>query len=143
MLNPEYSQIIDNLYLGSYHGLYESSWKSLGVTHVISVTPEDETPWRAPAKCGHTRIPMTFKMTTEDLMLAAHKVVDLIHDLLDRKEFVYIHCYEGVSRSAFCVVAYLNIYKNIPKCDAHNYVKIKREAVKLNDRMLECLEGLP
>jgi protein-tyrosine phosphatase len=58
-------------------------------------------------------------MSTDDIVQIVKTIADKLDDLMkkNKKENLYIHCYEGVSRSAICVMYYLVKYHGYPFTD--------------------------
>lgn len=137
------SQILPSLFLGAYECLYKKKFDILDVDYIISATPEIETPF-IPISYdnNHFRIPITFKMNKEDIKNNIKTVAKIIDNLLRNQKKIYIYCYEGVSRSASCVIYYLYAYKGMTMSQAFDFVKLKRSCINPNDLMLECLKEL-
>jgi protein-tyrosine phosphatase len=109
---------------------------------VVSVTPLDETPIPGKYKHCHSRYPISFKMPTDEIVQIVKIVAEQLDEMLKNKKTVYIHCYEGVSRSVICVMYYLVKYHNYTKQDAFDFVKQQRPNVSPNDVMLKVYEEL-
>jgi protein-tyrosine phosphatase len=109
---------------------------------VVSVTPLDETPIPGKYKHCNSRYPISFKMPTDEIVQIVKIVAEQLDEMLKNKKTVYIHCYEGVSRSAICVMYYLVKYHNYTKQDAFDFVKQQRPNVSPNDVMLKVYEEL-
>jgi protein-tyrosine phosphatase len=103
---------------------------------VVSVTPLDETPIPGKYKHCNSRYPISFKMPTDEIVQIVKIVAEQLDEMLKNKKTVYIHCYEGVSRSAICVMYYLVKYHNYTKQDAFDFVKQQRPNVSPNDVMM-------
>ena len=134
----DFNEIIPGLYLGSYDAIYTNEFKQLGITFIISTTPDEETK-RHPT-IVNCRLAMSSRMNNETLCERIQSASNLIKGLLGDGETIYIHCYEGVSRSAACVIYYIAKTLNLNLEDAITFVKEKRPSVNPNERMLECLD---
>ena len=143
MQHNDFNTILPGLVLGSIDGLYSKTlteFKQLDA--VVSVTPLDETPIPSKYKQCNSRYPISFKMPTDEIVQIVKTVVEQLDEMLKNKKTVYIHCYEGVSRSAICVMYYLVKYHNYTKQDAFEFVKQQRPNVSPNDVMLKVYECL-
>lgn len=139
----EYNVIIPGLILGSIDGLYSKLLNQIEkIDMIISVTPLEETPIPSKYKDCNLRIPISFTMEIDDIVQIVNNVVVKLNENMKKKKTIYIHCYEGVSRSAICVMYYLVKYHGYTKPDAFNYVKIKRPNISPNDLMLKVYERL-
>ena len=136
----DYNEIIPGITLGSIDGLY--SYKGQQIESVISVTPEDETPLPGKYKPISQRFPISFKMEKTKIANIVNIVVDVMNNEYQQKKNIYIHCYEGVSRSAICVIYYLIKYHAFTRKDAFEFVKKQRPNVSPNEIMLEVLDNL-
>jgi protein-tyrosine phosphatase len=139
----DYNIILSGLVLGSIDGLYSTTLTEFEqLDAVVSVTPLDETPIPGKYKHCHSRYPISFKMPTDEIVQIVKIVAEQLDEMLKNKKTVYIHCYEGVSRSAICVMYYLVKYHNYTKQDAFEFVKQQRPNVSPNDVMLKVYEEL-
>ena len=139
----DYNIILPGLVLGSIDGLYSTTlteFKQLDA--VISVTPLDETPIPGKYKHCNSRYPISFKMPTDEIVQIVKTVAEQLDEMLKNKKTVYIQCYEGVSRSAICIMYYLVKYHNYTKQDAFEFVKQQRPNISPNDVMLKVYECL-
>ncbi|ESP04713.1 hypothetical protein LOTGIDRAFT_135743 [Lottia gigantea] len=73
-----------------------------------------------------------------DLSLYFYSCAEFIHDALQKDGEVYVHCVQGVSRSATIVIAYLMIKHHMTAQDALRLVRSKREVCP-NDGFLQQL----
>lgn len=139
----DYNIILPGLILGSIDGLYSKTLTELKqLDAVVSVTPLDETPIPGKYKHCNSRYPISFKMPTDEIVQIVKTVVEQLDEMMKNKKTIYIHCYEGVSRSAICVMYYLVKYHNYTKQDAFEFVKQQRPNVSPNDVMLKVYECL-
>jgi protein-tyrosine phosphatase len=137
------NQVLPLLYLGSYECLYKKTFNQISVDAIINTTPAIETPI-IPIKFdnAHYRVPMTFTMSKNEIKNAIKTIAKIIDNLINDNKRIYIHCYEGISRSATCVIYYMYAYKGMTMLDALSFVKSKRKSVCPNELMLECLKEL-
>lgn len=146
MQYSDYNTIIPGLILGSIDGLYSKTLtENEQFDVVVSVTPLDETPIPGKYKHCNSRYPISFKMPTDEIVQIVKTVADKLDEIMKSKENgknIYIHCYEGVSRSAVCVMYYLVKYHGYTKQAAFDFVKKQRPNVSPNDVMLKVYECL-
>lgn len=123
MYSEDFNQIDTHIYLGCYEAIFGKPFQALQVTCIIALTPFEETPYTLPIQCY--RYPLTSKSTVDDVQTVMRQVYDTI--LRHPKDILYIHCYEGVSRSAICMIYYIHKKYNLSIEDAIEYVKQKRK----------------
>ena len=142
-LNNHY-HIISNLTLGSIDGLYsfKPNENIAEFDTILSITPISETPLPGKYLGKCLRYPISFKMDVDNICNIVSQVVDVIHDLQNKNMNTYIHCYEGVSRSAVCVIYYLVKYHNMTMNEAYDFVKQRRSNISPNPLMIQVLEKL-
>ena len=157
---PEYNEIIPGLILGSLDGLYSTipdmnsgmnPGMNLDISTIISVAPIEETP--LPGKYINPscqielhRFPISGKLSIYEIAEMIITIADLIHRKLEKKISgngnIYIHCYEGVSRSAAAVIYYLVKYCKMDYKSAMEFAKSKRPSINLNEMMRRVLDYL-
>lgn len=155
---PEYNEIIPGLILGSLDGLYSTTPDmnpdmNLDISTIISVAPIEETP--LPGKYINPscqielhRFPISGKLSIYEIAEMIITIADLIHRKLKKKTSgngngnIYIHCYEGVSRSAAAVIYYLVKYCKMDYKFAMEFAKSKRPSINLNEMMRRVLDYL-
>ena len=157
---PEYNEIIPGLILGSLDGLYSTTPDTtpdmnLDISTIISVAPIEETP--LPSKYINSscqielhRFPVSGKLSIYEIAEMIITIADLIHSKLEKKTSgngngnsnIYIHCYEGVSRSAAAVIYYLVKYCEMDYQSAMEFAKSKRPIINLNEMMCRVLDYL-
>jgi serine/threonine/tyrosine-interacting protein len=119
-------QILDNIYLGDFRAADDISiLRDNGITHIINCAKD---------------IPEVFPTDFEYLSLNLKDTPneDLIEAISDSMNFmknakkVFIHCKQGVSRSASIVLAYLIKYENMKYDTALSFLQMKRFCVNPN-----------
>jgi len=137
------NQILPLLYLGSYEFLHKKAFRQINADAIISITPTIETQFVLNKfDNAHFRVPMTLKMSKNQIKNAIKIIAKIMDNLINDDKRVYIHCNEGISRSATCIIYYMYAYKGMTMLDALSFVKSKRKVVCLNELMLECLNEL-
>ena len=161
---PEYNEIIPGLILGSLDGLYSNS-PNLNITTIISVAPIEETPlpgkyinniippniplniqFNPEIQIDCYRFPVSGKLSVNEIGNMIITIADLIHSKLEKKKSgngnIYIHCDEGVSRSAAAVIYYLVKYHSMDYKSAVEFAKSKRPIINFNEMMCHVLDYL-
>lgn len=149
---PEYNEIIPGLILGSLDGLYQSNLEKdfPNIDVIISVAPSDETPlpnkYMKNKLIFKSRFPISGKLSIETIANMLITIADTIHNILDKQTIstncIYIHCYEGISRSAASVIYYLIKYRNMSYEEAMKFVISRRSNINLNQIMVNVLDYL-
>lgn len=117
-----YDEIIEYLYIGSASALNMSANFKLIVnctTNILTkkientiIIPIDDDPYESK---------LFLKLLDET------NVLEKIHNSINNKEPVLVHCYAGQQRSCALVACYLIKYKNMTTDTAINYIKQKRK----------------
>ena len=136
--------IIDNIVLGSYPAILTSKFQQeINPKIIISMTPLEET-YINTAKFPNVkyyRFPISSKMNNEDIIYSIVSAANilLLETARNLPSNTYIHCYEGVNRSAATVVYYLHLkYKwNLEHCI--EFLSSKRK-ISINETMMAVLE---
>ena len=138
----EYSQITDNIYLGSdlcsprVCKLHEPEFRKLGVTVEISLTAElKDTPtnnvaiycW-IPVEDKHAPSPDQFDFGTS-----------VINEALLQKRKVYIHCRLGHGRSPIMLAAYFIRFQRMTSDEALKAIMEKRPEINPVKEQIEAL----
>jgi hypothetical protein len=133
-----YNAITGKLYLGSYDGIFELL-KTVKITHIITVANTGEFEKEMPFISLYK--PLSFKTGCSEISDCMDIVADFIneHDVGDNR--IYIHCYEGVSRSAVCVLWYLLKYKNngMTFDDIYGSLKEKRKTINISPYLFDIV----
>ncbi len=137
MYSEDFHEIEPRLYLGCYEAIFGKSFQQLQVTCIIALTPFEETPYTLPITCY--RFPLTSKSTVEEIKQVIQQVYETL--LRHPNETIYIHCYEGVSRSAICLIYYIHKKYNLTIEDAFHFVNQKR-SIYPKDIFLQAVNQL-
>lgn len=145
--------IIDNIYLGDYRAADETSiLREHGITHIINCAinlPEqhkDKFDYFSLKLRDNITQSLTeaIKISLDFIKKSQNENQNLIgegkEDVQERK--VFIHCRQGVSRSASIVLAYMILEKNMTYKEALEYLVAKRNVVKPNPFFEEQLKNL-
>jgi hypothetical protein len=112
------TKIIDYLYLGSYHDMLEGHHKEIGANVIINVAKECK-------QIDHKLEYYHFKFDDsiyENVFDDFDKMADLIHQKIQLRQIVFIHCFAGKSRSASFVILYLMKWNKMDLQSAFQYV---------------------
>tara|TARA_B100001758_G_C18148758_1_gene472899 strand:- start:23 stop:607 length:585 start_codon:yes stop_codon:yes gene_type:complete len=130
--------IIEDLYLGS--GYHAAQWEWLednNIKNIVNVAlevPNFFTDDLSYLEC------QSIKDDGLESFDSLDNIIDSIHNCLEKKEKVYIHCLVGRSRSATIIIAYLMKYKNMALLEAVHFVREKREVVNPSLKLMNVIE---
>ena len=125
------SQITDQIFLGSNTiAKDQEKLQTNGITHVLNC---------AASVCDnyfpdsfHYKAFKLADTPNEDITTLFYEVLDYIDNVVSNNGKVFVHCYQGISRSASMVILYL-MWKNKTKfSETHEYVKRIREIANPN-----------
>jgi protein-tyrosine phosphatase len=119
-------EIIENIYLGDFRAADDINiLRDNGITHIINCAKD--IPEVYPTEFEY--LSLNLKDTpNEDLTEA----ISVSMQFINKSKKVFIHCKQGVSRSASIVIAYLIKYKNMKYDIALTFVQMKRQCVNPN-----------
>ena len=141
----DYNMIIDNVVLGSYPTMFNSKFtQEVSPRTIISMTPYDETPINGKiASLQCYRFPISSKMNSEDIISSIVSSANvLLQETANKPDsIIYIHCYEGVNRSAATVVYYLHLKYGWQLAHCIEFLSSKRK-IAINETMMAVLEEL-
>lgn len=105
----------------------------------LFTTPVQPSDWKA-AKVEHLQI--LAKDYNPVKMHHIVKGVQFIHEHIEKKETVYVHCKAGRGRSATVVVCYLLKHKQLNNVsEAIDFVKKRRPEISLNSKQRASIDG--
>lgn len=130
VLNQNFpDEIIQGLYLGNTYARDPYVLDALGITNIVTANGE---PLMKDAEKYKNLGVRWFDNTDQNLFPEIVDLVDFMHEKLQNKQKVLVHCTAGVSRSASVVILYLMVYYNLTYDEAYNYVKSKRPIIDPN-----------
>ncbi|KAG6337220.1 hypothetical protein ID866_1850 [Astraeus odoratus] len=131
--------IQSKLYLGNIHAAKSSrSLTERRITHVVSVC-NDSIPAEVPESgIHHLRIPVE-DVDFADLLIHLPAACQFIDQAISSGGAVLVHCYQGLTRSATVVAAYLMCTRKISTTQAMEAVREAREQVWFSAGSLEQL----
>lgn len=135
-INP----IIENrLFLGNI--LAANSTRSLterGITHILSVCC-DQIPAEVPESgFRHMRIAVE-DVPSANLLIHLPVACRWIDQALRSGGVVLVHCYQGLSRSAAVIAAYIMWSRRVTAAQAMEFVRNAREQIWINESFIEQL----
>lgn len=122
--------ILDNLlYLGNIKTAQnESELSKLNIKAIICLLPKKYQIPHDESKFSVLNI-NTEDKTTCSLSEWAPKTSDFIEEHISKKEAVYVHCAQGISRSTSCVLYYLMTKKNMNLKNSFDLLRSKRNVI--------------
>lgn len=138
MIKNQITEILPGLYLGNYIGaLNKNLLKQLGIKHIIQVLSlKYPNPYPNEFQYHNFAIP---DLPNYNILPICEKARILIEDYLARGEPVFVHCFQGVSRSTSVIIYYLMVNYKISLHDAYNFVKNKRPIINPNNGFMKQL----
>ncbi|KAH7922579.1 phosphatases II [Leucogyrophana mollusca] len=125
----------DKIYIGNFSAALSLDLrKRLGITHVLSVCPENTS-----TEPNHWTIPVQ-DSEYEDLLIHLPAGCHFIQSALDEGGKVLVHCLMGVSRSTTVVCAYLMTTRRLSAAAAIQYVRKRRPQVHPNYGFVKQLQ---
>ncbi|EKX39494.1 hypothetical protein GUITHDRAFT_143482 [Guillardia theta CCMP2712] len=112
--------------------------KSYGVTHILNLA-SSKCPNFFPQRFYYKSLPLT-DTPSQNIMQYFPETSSFIHDAKRYGGTVFVHCIEGKSRSATCVIAYLMDTENYTLQEALMQVKSGRPIVQPNEGFMIQLQ---
>ncbi|XP_049403014.1 protein-tyrosine-phosphatase MKP1-like [Solanum stenotomum] len=139
--NKECSKIVDHIYLGSDTvAKNRDILRENGITHVLNCVG-----FSCPEYFKDDLVYKTLWLQdspTEDITSILYDVFDYFEDVREQGGRVFVHCFQGVSRSASLVIAYLMWKEGMSFEDAFQHVKAARGVTNPNMgfacQLLQC-----
>jgi len=140
MYQKHISQIVDNLYLGSFHATKECILKEYDIKTVFSIGCDPFS--------KHQKGIEYFSISIEDNTQSVGKlfneilpnVLPLIHKKIQERGNCLIHCSAGKSRSPTVVAAYLMTFHDMNANVALEHIKGQRPCVYPNYGFVDALQ---
>lgn len=138
------SQVLKNLFIGgamaakSLHTL-----QNIGVTHVLCLCPSEFRAFSEDSSeiVYHKEI-QVLDQETEDISCKFQEACDFLSECEKAAGKCLVHCFEGRSRSATIVLAYLMTHKQLSLFQAWNLLKKVHRRAQPNDGFMQALINL-
>lgn len=138
------SRITSRIFLGDANCAQNLKWlKKNKITHIINAAKE--VPNYFPSKFKYLNLNMedSTDYIIEKLDRAIKFILEAIYESpLPNNNYIYIHCYAGISRSASVVAYYLIICRHMTLNQAIQFIKNKRPQIKPNSSYMLQLESI-
>ena len=122
------TQIIENLYVGSYHTAYnKKSLDNLKITHILCCAGELKTSF--PNNYKYLKIDLNEH--SKSIFKQLDKGSEFIEEGMETGN-VYVHCVYGMTRSTSMVAAYLMKFQGMGVGEAMDIVTTKRKAAAIS-----------
>ena len=130
---PICSKILEGLYLGSdVVARSRSTLHANGITHVLNCAGVACLEYHAPDSTLTYRTLFLYDSPQQELGAVLYESLAFIADALASGGKVFVHCQQGVSRSASLVIAYVMWTRGLNFLDAHTLVKEARGVAEPN-----------
>ena len=113
-----------------------------GVSIIVNMTPKGETPSAPQAFAEQYRFPITMKMSDTDIKASIIGAAKQLRQSVSLGKSVYVHCYEGVNRSASVVVWYVMTEYSLTFQKASAFVSGKRPSLRIQPRLAKLLRSM-
>ncbi|XP_036143734.1 dual specificity protein phosphatase 3 isoform X2 [Monomorium pharaonis] len=141
--NPHYYRAqqeidCDEVYAGIYIGdgvtaKNKRYLETLGITHLLNAAEgkrfgfvNTTNSYYADTAIKYFGLPIQ-DLPIEDISKHFYTAANFIDEAVSTKGKIFVHCMQGVSRSATCVLAYLMIKKNMSAVDAIHLIRTNRD----------------
>ena len=124
---PIVSPIIPNLYLGNQYNATDECMAPYNIKAIVNITTEASKN----SKLVNLQIPLE-DTPNSNIMQYFDITYDFIDIFISTNQSIYVHCKEGISRSATIVIAYLMRKQKITLEEALTFVKEKRPVINPN-----------
>lgn len=127
MNKEHYNEIIPGLFLGDMKAAKdEKFFKKHNIKAVLNCTVDVPNFFRSKNDIEYMRIPVEDSLNEKDLKKMYryyHAALEFIHKNLDiEKKNVFIHCWQGIQRSASVVAIYLMWSRKMDSDDAYDFI---------------------
>jgi hypothetical protein len=131
----EISKIIDNLYLGNCYNAINSDkcqiLKDLNIQAILNITTDKDTKCKYLLDDDYLQLPL-LDLAIVDISLVFDQAFQFIESKISAGRSVYVHCQEGISRSATIVIMYLMRKNKSTFQSTLDYIKSKRGCIDPN-----------
>jgi len=125
------------MYLGPEDAAENRDFLDLaGIRHILNVTWVVENQF--PDLCRYKKVEID-DLEEEDIGKHLESCTDFIQEAKESGTKILVHCEQGISRSASCVIAFLIKYEGMSLIEAYWHVKGIRYCVSPNEGFMEHL----
>lgn len=142
-IGPEYSQITENIYLGTSMCCREHAdyhFKKLGELGIVADIDLRSENHDTPTNDIEAHMWLPIDDTFPPTMWQADVGIDFIKSCVDFGKKIYVHCEVGHGRSPTLVSAYFMREKGMNAVEAVEFVKSKRNVAHPTDKQLKFLQ---
>jgi atypical dual specificity phosphatase len=130
--------VLSRLYIGPLRvARNESLLRHLNVTHVLTVCPTRPNRFEGIVY----KIVSVSDSPNHRIDVHFDECFEFINNALAQGGTVYVHCFQGVSRSASVVIAYLMKYRKMKFQRAFDYLKKRRNIINPNFGFVDQLKN--
>lgn len=131
--NVDCDEVYPNIYVGDEMTARNKDYlRKLGITHVINAAEGRYYGYVNTSRSYYRDTPIKYlglpmaDWPSTDITRHFSSASDFINDAISSRGKVFVHCVQGVSRSATCVVAYLMLKRGLRAPDAIRTVRLHR-----------------
>jgi protein-tyrosine phosphatase len=122
-----YDEVIKGLFLGDMKAAKDNSFfRKHKIKAVVNCTSDVKNHFKCRDNIEYMRLPIEDSLNMKDLRKMLHyylPAVFFIHkNLVLENKNVFVHCWQGIQRSASVVAVYLMTFHNMSKEDAYDYI---------------------
>lgn len=129
-------EIVDHLYIGSQDCANDKILRKYNIKRILSIGIVIDTKHVCQKFVPCLDLPET---NIQPILLES---LPFVHEAIECKHNVLVHCNAGVSRTAVVAISYLMHYENMEFQKAYDLVKLKRPAIQPNAGFQKQLSGL-
>lgn len=131
------TKIIPHLFVGGYgSAMNEELLVKNNIKTIITLNAKLELPHRNNYEYYLYDIYDESNFNIEDYFV---QILNIMHNSVENKKNILIHCYCGASRSITFCIAYLIQYHNMTLVQSYEFIRRKREIIELNDGFIDKL----
>lgn len=130
---PEINQVYENIYIGNYDMARDKQkLNELGITHILCCGSYLEK--FHPNDFVYKQLELDDSLE-QDILYCIEEAIEFINSGFK----TFIHCHEGISRSASILIAFIMWKEKLKLEDAKSFLKEKRPKINPNSNFLEQL----
>lgn len=135
------SRVLENLFIGGWsNASSREELRHFNIKRILNAAGELPNVFIAASTITYKKFTWSDDPFTDNISGDLHTAADFIHEALEAKEPILVHCAMGISRSTTCVIAYLIKYKGLTYDEALNLISKSRPIVRPNFAYVESLK---